>query len=30
MDNIKVSKQYLQFRQQVLQYTNIDMNLVKH
>lgn len=27
MDNIKVSKQYLQFRQQVLQYTNIDMNL---
>lgn len=27
MDNTKVSKQYLQFRQQVLQYTNIDMNL---
>lgn len=27
MDNIKVSKQYLEFRQRVLQYTNIDMNL---
>lgn len=27
MDNTKVSKQYLQFRQQVLQYTNMDMNL---
>lgn len=27
MDNIKVSKQYLEFRQRLLQYTNIDMNL---
>lgn len=27
MDKMNVSKQYLQFREQVLQYTNIDMNL---
>lgn len=27
MDNMNVSKQYLQFRNQVLRYTNVDMNL---
>lgn len=27
MDKINVSKQYLQFRNQVLRYTNVDMNL---
>lgn len=27
MDNNGVSKRYLQYRKQVLEYTNVDMNL---
>ena len=30
MDNMNVSKQSLQFRDQILKYTNVDMNFNKY